>query len=1138
FNHYCRLGAGTSEDRAMVGDFNGDGKEELLVENNSLVTGIDGFVSMGGTTWGTDLLNWFPNNKYQLDFNGDGKTDVFVMDEDGYRIYGHIGTIFTLFDSGSYPNNNTGVYFGDFNGDGKTDLLTQKSSYGSDDNETAIHFATGNDFETTIIPWMQTFQVKLFIGDFNNDGKSDFTCFGIAQNAYNCSFWVGLSKGNDFSLKKYDTNYSYTYATGAYINLFYNADFNGDGREEMLMNHYLNQGSINMDMNFFDTGDESLFVKRITDGAGIQNRIDYSNTSNAEVYTNTDSYTFPVSRLKGNLKVVSSYQQGNNAVLFQTDQQYENARIHKQGKGFLGFEKINSTDVTKGIIYENTMGFNSTYYNTYPIGQIVKTTADSIISTTSLTNDIISLGGKRIFPYVSSQTTTDNLTGLSETKTISNFDAYGNPQSIQTNKGELTETQTISYIQKGSWCPNKPQGINTVITYANQSETKQMEFDYDNNGNLTKEIINPNSPEYKVTTEYKNFNAFGQAQTIEVKAKDADGFERTRSSSMTYTSSGTSKGRFVTSKTNVLGETTTYDWDETRGLLNSGTTKGKTTYYTYDVFGRLKETKYPDGNRKVEVLQWAGGGGPTGAVYYSYAQASGSAPVTSWFDALGREIQKDTYGLNDRKISVSTEYYTSGANKGRLYRVSEPYFEGDTKIWAETYSVYDAYGRPTTVQTPMGNITTAYNGLSTTETTPEATKTTTLNNSGFVVSSTVNEKTDSYTFYPSGLTKTATPQGGQALSMEYNLQGKRTKLTDPDAGVIETKYNGFGELLEEKQKVHSNNFLVTTHQFEPTTGRLNSINRNGEITSYGYDAQNRISSIEIAGQHKQIFSYDDFDRVTNIREEIGLNIYNRETAYDALGRIKKETYPSDYYTVNHYDNDYGFLTEVKDKYGRQIWKVNSENAKGQITEVQRGGKTTSFGFDKGMPTSILTSGIINLTYNFGDNGNLNYRQDNLTNQKEIFGYDGMNRLTNWNIYQNNVQVKQDSIVYNTTTGTISSKSDLDNLTMLYGGNGKPHALTGISGVPTNFPTDSLNVTYTDFKKIKTLTEGNKHYILTYGIDDQRRKSEYKINGITQKTKYYLGDYEEETDNLGNIKKIHYLSGGAILINTNGVETLY
>lgn len=101
------------------------------------------------------------------------------------------------------------------------------------------------------------------------------------------------------------------------------------------------------------------------------------------------------------------------------------------------------------------------------------------------------------------------------------------------------------------------------------------------------------------------------------------------------------------------------------------------------------------------------------------------------------------------------------------------------------------------------------------------------------------------------------------------------KLTDPDAGVIETKYNGFGELVEEKQKVHSNNFLVTTHHFEPTTGQLNSINRNGEITSYSYDPQNRVDNIEIAGQHKQVFSYDAFDRVTNIREEIGTKVLNR-----------------------------------------------------------------------------------------------------------------------------------------------------------------------------------------------------------------------------------------------------------------------
>ncbi|MGI5975809.1 MAG: RHS repeat domain-containing protein [Paludibacter sp.] len=285
-----------------------------------------------------------------------------------------------------------------------------------------------------------------------------------------------------------------------------------------------------------------------------------------------------------------------------------------------------------------------------------------------------------------------------------------------------------------------------------------------------------------------------------------------------------------------------------------------------------------------------------------------------------------------------------------------------------------------------------------------------------------------------------------------------------------------------------------------------------------------------SGQHKQTFTYDNLSRVINVKEEIDSKVFNQSTQYDALGRIRKETYPSGYFTVNHYDDHCGILAEVKDKYNRRLWKVNSENAKGQITQVQQGDKTTTLGYDnKGMPTSIQASGVVNMTYFFNNNGNLDYRIDSLTNQKEVFQYDGMNRLTHWNIYRNNALVKSDSMVYHTTKGTITSKSDLGNFTMTYGENGKPHALTSISGVPTGFPASDLNVTYTDFKKIKTLSEGNQQYILTYGIDDQRRKSEYKLNGATQKTKYYLGNYEEKILSDGNIQKIHYLSGGAIYI---------
>ena len=47
--------------------------------------------------------------------------------------------------------------------------------------------------------------------------------------------------------------------------------------------------------------------------------------------------------------------------------------------------------------------------------------------------------------------------------------------------------------------------------------------------------------------------------------------------------------------------------------------------------------------------------------------------------------------------------------------------------------------------------------------------------------------------------------------------------------------------------------------------------------------------------------------------------------------------------------------------------------------------------------------------------------------------------------------------------------------------------------------------------------------------------------MAQLTRYYLGNYEEEIDASGNVRKIHYISGGnglvAILISHNGQDSL-
>ena len=363
---------------------------------------------------------------------------------------------------------------------------------------------------------------------------------------------------------------------------------------------------------------------------------------------------------------------------------------------------------------------------------------------------------------------------------------------------------------------------------------------------------------------------------------------------------------------------------------------------------------------------------------------------------------------------------------------------------------------------------------------------------------------------------------------------------------------------------------------------MSNINRNGEITTYSYDPiiKGRVNGIELKDKNSQVknrqtFTYDPTnitDRVTNVKEEIAdisgnLRIYNTDKEYDALGRIKKEIYPSGYYTLNTYDN-YSNLTEVKDNV-RSIWKADAENALGQAISIYKGAKKTTYTYDlvNHQTTSIYADGIIDYTYGYYDAddthhaNNLAMRADGIKNQSEHFSYDPQNRLTNWDVTQSGITT------YNSMSfddnGNINHKSDLGAFTLKYGGEKEDgtgisstiksgvanealtgtHALTTISGVPAiPFPQVDLNVTYTDFKKIATLDEGTKHYEITYGADDQRRMSVYYANGKSlgvppTLTRYYLGDYEEEVGADGKVRKIHYLSGAILIQNEGKADSL-
>jgi hypothetical protein len=101
----------------------------------------------------------------------------------------------------------------------------------------------------------------------------------------------------------------------------------------------------------------------------------------------------------------------------------------------------------------------------------------------------------------------------------------------------------------------------------------------------------------------------------------------------------------------------------------------------------------------------------------------------------------------------------------------------------------------------------------------------------------------------------------------------------------------------------------------------------------------------------------------------------------------------------------------------------------------------------------------------------------------------------------------------------------------------PHALTTINPKSNAVSSDELAVTYTDFRKIRKLTEGTgstaKEYTITYGVDEQRRMSEFTVNNNTT-SHYYFGDYDrvtgltEVTNGTKTLAKgLHYDSYGRV-----------
>lgn len=177
-----------------AGDVDGDGNADLIFRNTSSTAGNGGIAywRMHGSTvvYRSPLLPMSPSNHEAAigDFNGDGRVDILWTNGSNLVIWLSTGSGFTQQSVGSYPAHWQLLGCGDVNGDGKCDLIWYNPEIG----RLAYWLTNG----ATVTYKSSTFvspsgYTPVTLGDFNGDGKIDI----VWANNYDMLMWLGTGNG-------------------------------------------------------------------------------------------------------------------------------------------------------------------------------------------------------------------------------------------------------------------------------------------------------------------------------------------------------------------------------------------------------------------------------------------------------------------------------------------------------------------------------------------------------------------------------------------------------------------------------------------------------------------------------------------------------------------------------------------------------------------------------------------------------------------------------------------------------------------------------------------------------------------------------------------------------------------------------
>ncbi|MBI3604739.1 MAG: hypothetical protein HY202_01780 [Nitrospirae bacterium] len=672
--------------------------------------------------------------------------------------------------------------------------------------------------------------------------------------------------------------------------------------------------------------------------------------------------------------------------------------------------------------------------------------------------------------------------GKTYTTSFSNYDSYGNPQTItETGDSSRTTALTYYYITATNIVKGHPATNNVTVN----GESFPTGYSYDTNGNLTQ--IN----QYGVITNYFYTNGNLTSRT------DANN----NSISFQYSYGVISQ---ITNPYYSISKS--INWEGTVAWERDG--NSHTTYYSYDPINRITTITPPlDTATNITYDNSAGS-------YWKVAKSSGFTQNN--VDGLGRVISTS----NSEGINTQTTYNTCGQVSYKSY----PYTA--TNI-GDSFS-YDVLDRVINVTHPdtktqgynyaNGNIViTNERGYSTSY--------------GYISFGNPDEKrltsvvdatgTTTYSYNAVGSLKTivhpATPQGSFQRTFVYSTKNFLTSETHPETGTITYSPDNIGNVLSRLDGRGTISYVYDQ------INRLTNINypTSADNATIGYDnANNRTSLSSSAASYS--YQYDAQNRLIGQTFTIGSMNFTTSYGYDSAGNNNNMTYPSTralsygYNTANQITSLTGYVSNVTYHPSGGIASISYAN-----------GVATSQGYDNRYRIQTINApGIVQYTYGYDGVGNVTGITDGVNSAKNRgMGYDPLDRLTSASGVWGSLSYGYDALgnrvsqILNSTATTNYNYSSSNLLASLSGATTASYTydlssnMTFIRG---------YNLAYDYANRLTSSTISGGTVTFTYDGEGKRIK---KFNSSTGKTLIYhydrLGNVIVEADGAG-VAQTEYL----------------